>query len=647
MCKAADRGMVMGDIRVLEKSGGKSGDWVARPAWQPVAAARGFSAQVRNSRQPARGPAPGTGRAAAPRVPRPSQTSKNSSACGLRNSRRRCARWRALSSSPSLASAPPRPSSAACRAGSAAARERRFGSCDAIVGGGHGGVVGMVAEQPAALAGGDALGQRRRVLAAARRSRRRARSRRAPARRRAAAAAADEQRSASRCRAATRAPCGSGAGAPRHKPNANAVGSRKWAYHSGYSSWLCTRHHQHHQEGGAQRQAADGVGALGSPARQARHSAQPSSASTSSASGRPSSTANCSGRLCVWSKNATGRSGNGVSDQAKLNSPQPTPNHGWLAISASVFDQIAKRELEMSPFASWASPPKTCWLACAQAAPAPPAARRRTATASAARAAARQPPVQQAPQRQHQHAEHAGARGAEHDARPAAARPAPAPRRHAPALGSHTSATSDHNSRLLRWFGWRRLPAARPTRADLRDPCRRAMRREHLDDADRGAEHARDHQPMQKARNAARLGRRALQRRSISSKAVATSVPSADSARRWQGPASRTTALRERSAGRVAASGSARGCAVRGAGRAARRVSIQPRWRTRPTAKSPTPDSGKSARGRRCRREARGRWLRPLPLPTWDWWVMEKAGFSAQTASISAHFIRAQRKGLD
>ena len=29
MCKAADRGMVMGDIRVLEKKGGKSGDWVA------------------------------------------------------------------------------------------------------------------------------------------------------------------------------------------------------------------------------------------------------------------------------------------------------------------------------------------------------------------------------------------------------------------------------------------------------------------------------------------------------------------------------------------------------------------------------------------------------------------------------------------
>lgn len=29
MCKAVDRGMVMGDIRVLSKSGGKSGDWQA------------------------------------------------------------------------------------------------------------------------------------------------------------------------------------------------------------------------------------------------------------------------------------------------------------------------------------------------------------------------------------------------------------------------------------------------------------------------------------------------------------------------------------------------------------------------------------------------------------------------------------------
>jgi cyclic pyranopterin phosphate synthase len=32
MCKAADRGMVMGDIRVLEKRGGKSGEWMATPS---------------------------------------------------------------------------------------------------------------------------------------------------------------------------------------------------------------------------------------------------------------------------------------------------------------------------------------------------------------------------------------------------------------------------------------------------------------------------------------------------------------------------------------------------------------------------------------------------------------------------------------
>ena len=31
MCKAVDRGMVMGDVRLLEKRGGKSGDWVAAP----------------------------------------------------------------------------------------------------------------------------------------------------------------------------------------------------------------------------------------------------------------------------------------------------------------------------------------------------------------------------------------------------------------------------------------------------------------------------------------------------------------------------------------------------------------------------------------------------------------------------------------
>jgi len=29
MCKAVDRGMVIGDIRLIEKSGGKSGHWQA------------------------------------------------------------------------------------------------------------------------------------------------------------------------------------------------------------------------------------------------------------------------------------------------------------------------------------------------------------------------------------------------------------------------------------------------------------------------------------------------------------------------------------------------------------------------------------------------------------------------------------------
>ncbi|HEY1298898.1 MAG TPA: cyclic pyranopterin monophosphate synthase MoaC [Stellaceae bacterium] len=31
MCKAADRGMVVTDVRLLQKSGGKSGDWEASP----------------------------------------------------------------------------------------------------------------------------------------------------------------------------------------------------------------------------------------------------------------------------------------------------------------------------------------------------------------------------------------------------------------------------------------------------------------------------------------------------------------------------------------------------------------------------------------------------------------------------------------
>jgi cyclic pyranopterin phosphate synthase len=31
MCKAVDRGMVIADLRLLSKSGGRSGDWEAEP----------------------------------------------------------------------------------------------------------------------------------------------------------------------------------------------------------------------------------------------------------------------------------------------------------------------------------------------------------------------------------------------------------------------------------------------------------------------------------------------------------------------------------------------------------------------------------------------------------------------------------------
>ena len=70
------------------------------------------------------------------------------------------------------------------------------------------------------------------------------------------------------------------------------------------------------------------------------------SARTSVASGTPISTTKLRMRLWVWSKNSIGRPGNGVSVQAKLKSPKPTPNQGCDAISASVFDQMPKRELD-------------------------------------------------------------------------------------------------------------------------------------------------------------------------------------------------------------------------------------------------------------------------------------------------------------
>jgi hypothetical protein len=70
----------------------------------------------------------------------------------------------------------------------------------------------------------------------------------------------------------------------------------------------------------------------------------------------------------VWSKKAVGRPAKGVSVQAKLNSPKPTPDQGSRRISSSVLAQMPKRELEMSPSARRWAPPKVCADHCAHCA---------------------------------------------------------------------------------------------------------------------------------------------------------------------------------------------------------------------------------------------------------------------------------------
>ena len=85
-------------------------------------------------------------------------------------------------------------------------------------------------------------------------------------------------------------------------------------------------------------------------ARALARARRPSARGRAPPSGTPISTAKFRTRSCVWSKNSVGRPGKGVSVQAKLKSPKPTPNQGCEAISASAFDQIAVRELEkLSP----------------------------------------------------------------------------------------------------------------------------------------------------------------------------------------------------------------------------------------------------------------------------------------------------------
>ena len=166
------------------------------------------------------------------------------------------------------------------------------------------------------------------------------------------------------------------------------------------------RDHQHHHEGGALHRRIAGAPRARPCGRRARRNARRSAHAQQQSqheqrrAARRARPASCSGRLWVWSKKAIGRSGNGVSVQAKLNSPKPTPVHGCARISASVFDQIAKRELETSPLRlKRASPPKTC---VAASRPQPPcrarSARRSAAPATSSHAGvARQAAVEQRP----------------------------------------------------------------------------------------------------------------------------------------------------------------------------------------------------------------------------------------------------------
>ena len=167
----------------------------------------------------------------------------------------------------------------------------------------------------------------------------------------------------------------------------------------------------------------------------------------------------------MWSKKAVGRCGNGVSDQAKLNSPKPTPSHGCMAISDSVLAQMPKRELEMSPSAvSRAAPPKTWWLSCAQAVTPPQHSAYTTGASSSSTRTARGRCRSSAPHSASTNTPRVPVRDAlstnpSMNKLPSSAATS---RRRRPASTSQTTATADHSNRLLRWLGWRRLPLARP-----------------------------------------------------------------------------------------------------------------------------------------------------------------------------------------
>ena len=168
----------------------------------------------------------------------------------------------------------------------------------------------------------------------------------------------------------------------------------------------------------------------------------------------------------MWSKNATGRPGNGVSVHAKLNSPKPTPAHGCRRISASVFDQMPQRELEMSPLVlKRVSPPNTWWLCSAQAAvPTQHTAYATGASSSSARAC-RDRRLSSRPHTANRPTLTAPVRDALSTTTNtnSSAITCPTQRRSTPVSASHSTATNDHSSRLLRWLGWRMLPTARPS----------------------------------------------------------------------------------------------------------------------------------------------------------------------------------------
>ena len=174
-------------------------------------------------------------------------------------------------------------------------------------------VVGVVAEEPAALPLGCEAATAQPPRAS---DHRRGGSRPAMPRRPASARAPSSQ--------ALPAAAPNGAAAPpapsaRPKRTPPAAGSMRTT--AGTRAAVQRDHHHHRQRRRrivtARRRAPPAM-------RQARHSANSSSASTASpAAGRAPPRTAAAG--CGWSKKATGGGREGISDQAKLNSPKPTP----------------------------------------------------------------------------------------------------------------------------------------------------------------------------------------------------------------------------------------------------------------------------------------------------------------------------------